>query len=257
MIGCGVRRIDVISTPPPVVNGAVPATALMSGFAQSARADSPADVPSCRASFQTSTVCVPRATRFECGLVAVLTRHRDLAVETLGVERRNDAAGHAVVLRQHCLDVVVLGGQELLHLRLGDRRVPVVGVGLADDRDVARRHCVTDDLLHALAEEVGVGVGLVALDDHVVARRHRGEDGLRLHAPDLDVVEGDVERVRVLDQSVVGDDRDALADRGLATDGLMAVPSWARITSTLAPCEIRFSTLVAWVSADDFASFEM
>ena len=43
----------------------------------------------------------------------------------------------------------------------------------------------------------------------------------------------------------------------LATDGLMAVPSWARMISTLAPCEIRFSTLLAWVSADDLASFEM
>jgi len=27
--------------------------------------------------------------------------------------------------------------------------------------------------------------------------------------------------------------------------------------STLAPCEIRFSTLLAWVSADDLASLEM
>ena len=43
----------------------------------------------------------------------------------------------------------------------------------------------------------------------------------------------------------------------LATDGLMAVPSWARITSTLAPWEMRFSTLLACVSADDLASFEM
>ena len=43
----------------------------------------------------------------------------------------------------------------------------------------------------------------------------------------------------------------------LATDGLMAVPSWARMISTLAPCEIRFSTLLAWVSADDLASLEM
>ena len=42
-----------------------------------------------------------------------------------------------------------------------------------------------------------------------------------------------------------------------ATEGLMAVPSWARMMRTLAPWEIRFSTLVAWVSADDFASFEM
>ena len=42
-----------------------------------------------------------------------------------------------------------------------------------------------------------------------------------------------------------------------ATAGLMAVPSWARMISTFAPCEIRLSTLLACVSADDFASFEM
>ena len=45
-------------------------------------------------------------------------------------------------------------------------------------------------------------------------------------------------------------------ETALATDGLMAVPSWARITSTLAPWEMRFSTLLACVSADDLASFE-
>jgi len=27
--------------------------------------------------------------------------------------------------------------------------------------------------------------------------------------------------------------------------------------SAFAPCEMRFSRLLAWVSADDFASFEM
>ena len=42
-----------------------------------------------------------------------------------------------------------------------------------------------------------------------------------------------------------------------ATAGLMAVPSCASTITTLAPCEIRLSTLLACVSADDFASFEM
>jgi hypothetical protein len=37
----------------------------------------------------------------------------------------------------------------------------------------------------------------------------------------------------------------------------MAVPSWARMMRTLAPWDIRFSTLLAWVSADDLASLEM
>src|SRR5437763_121784 len=43
----------------------------------------------------------------------------------------------------------------------------------------------------------------------------------------------------------------------LATDGLIAVPSCARMISTFAPWAIRFSTLDACVSADDLASFEM
>jgi hypothetical protein len=43
----------------------------------------------------------------------------------------------------------------------------------------------------------------------------------------------------------------------LVTDGLTAVPSWARTTSTLAPWDMRFSMLLACVSADDLASFEM
>ncbi len=47
------------------------------------------------------------------------------------------------------------------------------------------------------------------------------------------------------------------AAMALATDGLMAVPSWARMIRTLAPWLIRLSTLLACVSADDFASFEM
>ena len=43
----------------------------------------------------------------------------------------------------------------------------------------------------------------------------------------------------------------------VATDDLIAVPSWARMMRTLAPCEIRFSMLVVWVAADDLASVEM
>ena len=46
-------------------------------------------------------------------------------------------------------------------------------------------------------------------------------------------------------------------DRALATEGMIAVPSWARTMRTLAPWEMRFSTLLACVSADDPASLEM
>src|SRR5256885_4197653 len=97
----------------------------------------------------------------QSGLVAVLAGHRHLAGESLRGEGRDDPAGHAVVLRQHRVDGVLVRGQELLHLRLSLGGVPVVGVGLADDLDGARLDGVTDHLLHAAPEEVGVRVGPV------------------------------------------------------------------------------------------------
>ena len=62
-------------------------------------------------------------------------------------------------------------------------------------------------------QEVGVGVGGVALDEDVAALGHDLLDRAGLHAPHLDVVEGDVERAGVLDQLVVTDDRHAVVDR--------------------------------------------
>ena len=47
------------------------------------------------------------------------------------------------------------------------------------------------------------------------------------------------------------------AAAAVATDDLMAWSSCARMIRTLAPCEIRFSTSVVWVAADDLASLEM
>src|SRR4030081_1450835 len=64
VIGFGVRRIELRLLFPGVVNLAVPVTLLGSEFLQSWIAASPAVLPSRRASFQTSTVWVPRATRF-------------------------------------------------------------------------------------------------------------------------------------------------------------------------------------------------
>src|SRR5688572_16552910 len=62
-IGIGASSIEATSLPPGVVNGAVPGTAATSLLAHRATAAVPAALPSSRASFQTSTVCVPRATR--------------------------------------------------------------------------------------------------------------------------------------------------------------------------------------------------
>src|SRR5262245_49400091 len=63
VIGCGWRRIDETSLPPGVLNASVPFTLLTSLSLHSATADSPAVLPSSRASFQTLTACVPSATR--------------------------------------------------------------------------------------------------------------------------------------------------------------------------------------------------
>src|SRR5439155_13477623 len=68
VIGSGVSKIELSVLPPGVLNAAVPLTLLGSVFLQSCIAESPADLPSWRASFQTSTVCVPSATRLRAAL---------------------------------------------------------------------------------------------------------------------------------------------------------------------------------------------
>ncbi len=78
---------------------------------------------------------------------------------------------------------------------------------------------VGQHLLLALAQEVGVRVGGRALDEDVVALGLDLEHAARLHAADLLVVEGDVEHAGLLDQAVVGDDRQALALLGLGQRG--------------------------------------
>jgi hypothetical protein len=50
-------------------------------------------------------------------------------------------------------------GQDLLHVALGVGRQPAVGVGLADDGDIARIDCRLQDFLLAATQEVGVRIG--------------------------------------------------------------------------------------------------
>ena len=171
VIACGSRRIEVSSLPSGEVNGAVPSTAAMSGFAQSCdggltgrRAEQAGVLPDVhRLGAEGDPV--------EGGLVAVLAGDRDLAGEALGLEGGDDAAGHPVVLGQDGVDLVVRCGEELLHGGLGDRGIPVVGVVLTDDRDRVAALAFGRDagVGVSLAEEVGVGVGGVALDDDEVA----------------------------------------------------------------------------------------
>jgi hypothetical protein len=68
VIACGVRKIDVMSFFSGLVNCTTPGTFLMSFSLQSATAASPAALPRRRASFQTSTVWVPSATRLRAAL---------------------------------------------------------------------------------------------------------------------------------------------------------------------------------------------
>src|SRR3989442_2925308 len=68
VIGFGVRRIELRLFPPGVLKSAVPLTLLGSVFLHSWTEASPAGLPSRRASFHTSTVCVPSATRLSAAL---------------------------------------------------------------------------------------------------------------------------------------------------------------------------------------------
>ena len=55
--------------------------------------------------------------------------------------------------------LVVVGGEDLLHVALGVRRQPAVGVLLADDRDVAAVDGGLQHFLLPAAQEVGVRIG--------------------------------------------------------------------------------------------------
>ena len=115
----------------------------------------------------------------------------------------------------HRVDLVVGRRQDLLHVALGVGGQPAVGIGLADDGDVTRVERLLQYLLLAAAQEVGVGIGGRPLDHHVVALRCLFEHGGGLHPADLDIVEGQIEGARILDQPVIADDGDAFVRRGL------------------------------------------
>src|SRR3989304_5612511 len=142
--------------------------------------------------------------------VAVLARHRHLAGQTDGGERRNDPAGHPVIGGDDRVHFVVGPGEGLLHVLLRDLGSPPVGILLADDLDVALLDRRAQDIQLAPVNEVGVGVGAAAFDEHVVPLRPDFEHLPRLHPADFAVVEGDVEDARRLDETVVADDRDLL-----------------------------------------------
>src|SRR5580704_1785331 len=73
-------------------------------------------------------------------VVAILARHRNRTGHSLRSKRRNDAARHAVVLSDDRIDLVVVLGEDLLHVLLRVVRLPAVGVGHADVLDLAGVH---------------------------------------------------------------------------------------------------------------------
>src|SRR5690606_8737378 len=131
---------------------------------------------------------------------------------------RDHTARHSVVLGENGVNGVVIGGQALLHVRLGVLGLPAVRVGLADDLDLARRDIGAYHFFHALAQEVGIRVARVTLDDRIVSFGLGGLHGFGDDAPDALVVEGQVEGTVVLDQAVVTDNRNAFC-RGLVDCG--------------------------------------
>ncbi|ENN88048.1 hypothetical protein RHSP_51307 [Rhizobium freirei PRF 81] len=145
----------------------------------------------------------------QSSLVGVLAGNRHGAGETLGVEGCDCAPGGAVVGGDDRVNLVVVGGQELLHVALRVLRQPAVGVSFADVLDLAS---IDGGLQHfhlAGEEEVGVRVGRRALDEDVVALRLGLQHVASLHAAHFLVVEGDVEGSRIFDQAVVADNRNA------------------------------------------------
>ena len=152
----------------------------------------------------------------QVGGVAVLAAEGRIAVRLAG-EGADDAERRAVVLGEDRVDLRVRRDRRVddrFHVRLGLLGLPGVGVGAvrrADDLDVTGGDLVLQArLVPALRQErLGVRVARVALDQDVVALRDLLDDRVRLGLADEDVVEGDVQGARVLDQAVVRDDRDA------------------------------------------------
>ena len=149
------------------------------------------------------------------GEIAVLAADRGGAFHALGGKRRDDAAGHAVVLRQDRVHLVVGGGEDLFHVALRVLGLPAVGEGFADDGDLARVDLVADDFHHAFEQEGGVRIARIALDDGVVAVGLHAHDGFRDDPAHALVVEGQVEGAVILDQAVVADHGDILGRGGV------------------------------------------
>ena len=142
-------------------------------------------------------------------MVTVLPGYRH-ALEPACRQRSDDAASHAVVGGHDRVDLVVVLGENLLHVLLRVLGLPAIGVFVTDDLDVALLDGIGKHFSLAFAQEVGVRVGRRALDEGIVALGLDCEHGARGHAADFLVVEGDVENARRFNQAVIGNHRNVL-----------------------------------------------
>ena len=157
-------------------------------------------------------------------MVAVLAGYGN-ALEALGGERRHHAARHAVVGADHHVHAILVGREDLLHHALRQLGQPAVHVLLAHHLDAAGLDGGAQHLDLPGVHEVRVGILGGALDEDVAALGPHRLERARLQAPDLHVVEGDVEDARRLDQAVVGDHRNPLGpgegERGMDGVGVL------------------------------------
>ncbi len=155
-------------------------------------------------------------------MVGILARDRHGAIEALCGERGDGAACGAVIGGDNGIDLVVVGGQELLHVGLGVLGQPAIGIGLADIDDIAGIDRGLENFHGAGEQEVGVGIGARTLDEDVIAGRRDRLHFARLDAAHFGVVEGEVERIGIFDQPVIANHRNAFGD-GRGNGGLDGV----------------------------------
>ena len=203
--------------PPGVVNGAVFGTLVTSLSLHSARAASPAAVPSSEVFFQTLTVWLPRATLLRAAMspswppTATLPASPwPLSAATTPPAMPSFSERTASILLLLAVRICSIWVCATSGFQPSVNRSAPAGIG-----DRLGVEGGLDDLLEAVIQEAHVRIGLVALHDRVVARRLGLQDLAGDDPPDLDVVVGQVEDLRVLDQAVVGDDRDPGRQGGL------------------------------------------
>ena len=131
--------------------------------------------------------------RLQARDAGVLARDRHLAVEVVGLEPGDDAAGHRVVGGDDAVDLAAVLGVELLEGGAGHGGVPLAGL-VADELVVAGVDLRLQRLGVALLEQRRVVVGRVAVDEDDVGRglARVGQALLQALAhqlADLDVVE--------------------------------------------------------------------